>query len=285
MTRSQYTLRSPLLLALLAAVLTACNGQPSEDARPLVMVSVQPQQYLVERLAENRVRVALMIPVGASPTTYAPELKDLRNLSEADLYVKVGHPHFPFEKAWLDQILLDRESLPVVNCAQVLDKEDDDPHIWVNPDSARMMAIAIKAGLEPLLPDDREALNQNLSALIDEMKALDEEIQSNLEMRQSDAFFVLHPAWGHFAEHYGLEQIAIKPDHKATDARTLARIIERAREEKTDWILVQPQFSTDPAQTVADATGAEVVIIDPLAYDWPETLRKLSQLIGSGNAP
>ena len=57
----------------------------------------------------------------------------------------------------------------------------------------------------------------------------------------------------------------------------MALIIDRARREKTRYILVQPQFNPDPARTVADAIGAEVIVIDPLAYDWPESLRQLSR--------
>jgi len=263
---------------LLLAVLTlACGAEPEADPRPLVAVSVLPQQQLVERIAGERVRTALMIPAGANPTSYSPTLANLQDLSEADLYIKVGHPNFPFEKSWLKPLLEEREDLVVVDCSEKIDAPEVDPHIWVTPQNASAIAVIITNGLTAVLPTEREAFEQNLSVLLGELEALDDEIRGHLADRQSDTFFVLHPAWGYFAQTYGLEQVAIERDHKSPDPRRLALIIDQARREKTRYILVQPQFNPDPARTVADAIGAEVIVIDPLAYDWPESLRQLSR--------
>ncbi len=269
-----------LLIALLSV---ACGAKPEADPRPLVAVSVLPQQHLVERIAGDHVRTALMIPVGANPTSYSPTLTNLQDLSEADLYVKVGHPHFPFEKSWLEHLLEERENLLVVDCSENVTHPAMDPHIWLTPQKAGSMALIIKKGLATVLPEEREDFEQNFSALLGELEALNQEIEGHLANRQSDTFFVLHPAWGHFAQAYGLKQVAIEKDHKAPDPRSLALIIDHARREGARSILVQPQFNPAPAQTVADAIGAEVVVIDPLAYDWPESLRQLSRSISEGS--
>ncbi len=263
---------------LLLAVLTlACGAKPEADPRPLVAVSVLPQKQLVERIAGDHVRTAVMIPAGANPTSYSPTLANMKDLSEADLYVKVGHPNFPFEKSWLKPLLDEREELIVVDCSEKIAAPEVDPHIWVTPENAGAIALIIKNGLTAVLPAEREAFDQNLSVLLDELAALDQEIRDHLADRRSDTFFVLHPAWGYFAQTYGLQQVAIERDHKSPDPRRLALIIDQARRENARYILVQPQFNPDPARTVADAVGAEVMVVDPLAYDWPQSLRKLSR--------
>jgi len=103
-------LRTSLLALALAAVSLACPACSDEApepgaARPLVVVSVGPHRYFVERLAGDAVEVVSLLPPGASPTSFEPGIETLRILERAQLLVRVGHPHFPFERAWFDGLL------------------------------------------------------------------------------------------------------------------------------------------------------------------------------------
>ena len=40
------------------------------------------------------------------------------NPADTGLYIKVGHPSFPFERAWLDKLLAEREDLVVVDASE-----------------------------------------------------------------------------------------------------------------------------------------------------------------------
>ena len=66
-------------------------------------------------------------------------------------------------------------------------------------------------------------------------------------------FLVMHPAWGHFAKTYGLEQIAIEHEGKSPGARTLQLLIKRAKQEKVKVVFIQDQHSSHMAETVASA--------------------------------
>lgn len=273
-----------LVFALFASlVVTGCSRESTDDPRPLVAVSVLPQKYVVDRIAGDAVRVLVMIPPGASPTTHEPTLTELRGLSEAALYVRVGHPNFPFERAWLDRMLTERPDLPVVDGSAGLDVQSGDPHVWVAPRQMERMAIAIEAAVAGILPEQRAVLATNLSRLRAEIDALDAELRVRLAARPSRVFFVFHPAWGYFADAYGLEQVAIERDHKEPDARRLAEVVSRARSENARVVFVQPQIDAAAARTVANEIGARVVVADPLAYDWAANLREVARLL-SGDA-
>ncbi len=79
-----------------------------------------------------------------------------------------------------------------------------------------------------------------------------------------------HPAYGYFTDAYGLTQVAIEENGAAPGPRHLAEVIDRAREQGTKTVFVQPQVSASYAETVAKAIGAEVVTLDPLAEDYIE---------------
>lgn len=67
-------------------------------AKVTVSVSVIPQAYFVDRIAGNLAEVNIMVQKGKSPETYEPSIKELKNLSQSQLYFNIG---MPFENAWL----------------------------------------------------------------------------------------------------------------------------------------------------------------------------------------
>ena len=83
---------------------------------------------------------------------------------------------------------------------------------------------------------------------------------------------VFHPAYGHFANEYGLSQVAIERGGVPPGSRQLALLIERAREKGVKAIFTQPQFSSTTAEAIAETIGADVIQLDPLARDYVENL-------------
>jgi len=276
--------RRPIGLGTAAAILLlgGCGAEPAADTRPLVAVSVPPQAFVVERLAGDRVRIHVMVPPGANPTAYEPTLRAVRALEEARLYVAVGHPAFPFEAAWLDPLLASRPDLALIETAADDDPDDADPHVWVTPDHVDALAVRLAAALEPLLADGRDAVQQRLAALRDEIAAVDATLREEIGAAKGRRFMVLHPAWGHLAAAYGLEQIAIEHEHKAPDPRVVAELIERGRREGTPVVFVQPQFDRTAAALVAGESGARVVVLDPLARDWADNMRRVAGALAAG---
>jgi zinc transport system substrate-binding protein len=250
-----------------------------------VAVSVLPLAWLVERLAGDRVRVEVMIPPGASEVSYEPALPQLEAAARASLYVKLGHPAFEFEAAWLDDLLTGRAGLPVVDACAGVPLRAEDPHVWTSPRAMAVMARNVATGLEAILPDQGPALRANLAGLLDEIDAVDNDLRAILADRRGARFLVLHPAWGHLAADYGLEQIAVEREGKEPGVRELAELAERARADGIRVVFVQPQLELRSASALAAEIGAEVESLDPLARDWPGNLRHVARRIHAGAAP
>ncbi len=277
--------RRGLAAVILGGLLGACPAEKPRDDRPLVVVSVAPQRFLVKAVAGELARVEVMIPPGANPRSYEPTIGQLRALEEAALYVKVGHSNFPFEQAWLERLLAEVPGLPVVDASAGLSLPDGDPHVWLAPRHAEHMAVQTASALERIFPEHQQLLRHNLAAFRERVTELDHEIERLLEDLDGAEFFVFHPAWGYFAEAYGLRQVAIESEHKEPDPYELAELIERAKKAKARVIFVQPQFDPTSAKTVARETGARVEILDPLAEDWDANLRLAARALAEGLAP
>lgn len=258
-------------------MLAACAAETPEPARPVVAVSVLPQAWLVERLADDLVEVVVMIPPGASPATHEPRLEEMRALARASLYVKVGHPHFPFEAAWLDRLLAEQPELPVFDLSAGMARDEHDPHVWVSPRRVGARIDALADALVAVLPEETQAIRAREAALRDEVTRLDARLGDTLAGARGRSFLVLHPAWGRLAEDYGLVQIAIQEENREPDPRRLAEKIAQARALGIDVVFVQPHFDPASARVVAGEIGGRIETLDPLAPDWAANLEHVAR--------
>ena len=265
--------------SLFVALTMACGGPPPVSREPVVVVSVLPQAWLVERLAGDRVEIVVMIPPGASPATFEPELDQLRALAEASLYVKVGHPHFPFEAAWLDRLLADQPELPVVDLAGGRSSVAQDPHVWLSPRRVDVMIDPLAEALARVVPEEHDAILERAAALHAEVATIDARLGRILAPARGRSFLTVHAAWGYLAEDYQLVQLAIEHENKEPDPHRVAALIEQARALGIDVVFAQPQFDPRSALLLAEAIGGRVEWIDPLARDWPVNLVRVAELL------
>lgn len=272
-----------LLLGAALALFAGC-GPHAEDGRPIVAVSVLPQAWFVQQIAGERVRVLVMVPPGASPATHAPTLSQMRALAEAALYVRVGHPGFPFEEAWFARILAENRELRMVDFGEAAAGAGD-PHVWLRPEWARALTANLTAALVELLPADRDALVAASEGVLREIEATEAALDASLGPLRGGSFVVFHPAWGHLTERYGIEQIAIEAGGKAPGPRELAELIDRCRVLGVRVIFAQPHFDRAAAAAVAREVGARVELLDPLAYEWSANLREVAAALPAGVVP
>lgn len=267
-------------------------------AEPLaVAVSVPPQAYFVERIGAANVRVEVMMPSSVSHEQYTPSPRQMLGLSQAQLYVKVGHPAFGMEARVINPFLDDHPALRVVNMSQGVayrempehhhregEAEEEgpghapgDPHVWVAPATVATAVENIAVALTEIDPVHGADYQRNAQQFLGEIAALDAEIQALLAPLTHRRFMVYHPAWGYFADQYRLEQIAIETGGKSPSPERLVKLIDLARREGVKVIFVQSGFATKSAEVIARELGAQVVEIDPLAKDWLSNMRKVAR--------
>ena len=273
------------LLAFAAGL--ACGDAQQGPERPRVLVSIVPLAWFVDQLTGGAAEAEPLIPPGAEPHSFEPTVAQLQAASRAVLWVRLGHPSFAIERNALQGLLAERPDLAVVDAVgQPAAGEDaGDPHVWLSPRLARGMAARIADGLARSLPAEAATIAARRVRLDAEIEALDREIAERLRPLRGRPLFAYHPDWTVFASDYGLRSVTIERDEKEPDALALRARIEEARREHVKAIFVSPQFSKESAALVAREVGARVLVIDPLAYDWPATLRAMTDALVETAAP
>jgi zinc transport system substrate-binding protein len=249
------------------------------DREITISVSVLPQAFFVERVAGERAEVHVMIPKGANHETYEPTPQQLVALSDSRIYVKVGAPGLPFEEKYLRTVLDRNRKLIVVGMSDGVTFRKEDLHVWTSPAAVRIAAGNIARALMAYDPAHREDYDSNLHAFLREIDALDGDIRRALDAKKGYAFMVYHPAWGYFADDYGIRQLAVEVEGKPVSAAHIRRMVDIAREKGIRAILVQKGFDTKSARTIAREIGGEVVETDPLERDWLAGMRTFTALL------
>lgn len=263
---------------------SGCSPESPSD-RVRIVVTVAPLAGLVDRVAPELVDVTVLIPPGASPVTYEPSLSRVRAASSADLLVSVGHPAFAWEETWLSGLLASSQA-DLIRGSEGCDVIHDDPHVWLSLACARKIADRIAAAVVRMRPEAEDSVTASLARLSDEIDELGMTAESALSPHRGGGFVVLHPAWGYVANEHGLLQMAIL-DHGSGDAgpAALAAIVSRARELGLTDVIVQPQFSLEPALLVATELGGTTVMLDPLDRDWGASYQRTIEVLAEQVKP
>jgi len=154
-----------------------------------------------------------------------------------------------------------------------------DPHIWLSPRLLKIQARTIARTLGELDPAGREVYDRNLAATEEQLDAADREIGRVLEPCRGKMFFVFHPAWGYLADDYGLKQVAIEAEGKEPSDEEATALQRLARQQGVKVVFVQPQIASRGAEAIAQAIGARVEPLDPLAPDLLDNLVRAARAI------
>lgn len=274
-----------LLLVLCAALvfLSACSsaGDPAilSDTKKLsVVASFYPMFDFATKIGGDKVSVTTLVPAGTEPHDWEPAAADIITLEKAAVFIYngAGMEH------WVGDVLesLENKNLITVEAAKGIElleghgHEDSDggeeasydPHVWLNPMYTKAEMTAIKNAFIEADPANKDYYEANYTKVAGDLDALDREFKEALSPLQNKDIVVAHEAFGYLCSAYGLTQVAIEglsADAEPDPAR-LAEIIDFAQAHHVKVIFFEELVSPEVAETVAEAVGAEIDVLNPL---------------------
>jgi len=265
----------------------ACNSKQNKVDNKLISVSILPQKYFIERIAGEDFKVNVLIPPGASPASYEPTPKQMQEMSQSSLYLKIGH--IPFEKAWLNKLFEGNSQIKSIDISEGIEfirgpefRHGDhvheggiDPHVWSSPKTAKQLVANTFKVLVELAPEKKQEYTMNYMKLMADINIMDKGAEAIFSQMPSKAFMIYHPALSYIARDYGLTQISIEHDGKAPSPAHMRNMLELAKKHQIKIIFLQKQFNIDNAKTIAAEIDAELIQIDPLSEDWLTEMNRI----------
>ncbi|WP_445668148.1 metal ABC transporter solute-binding protein, Zn/Mn family [Paenibacillus sp. FSL F4-0125] len=290
-----------ILATVLVFTLTACGPKSSGsivEGKVNVVTTFYPIYEFTREIGGDDINAINLLPVGVEPHDWTPRSQDIVNTSKAQLFLYNGAGL----EGWVPNFLKGLDSSSKVEAVEVskgidliMTDEDDghdhggsseedhheddadhnshsgdslhtDPHTWVSPKSAIIMARNIKDSLQSVDPEHKDGYEERYNKLAERLQALDSKFEQELTKLPNHEIVVSHQAFSYLARDYGLEQHAImglSPDAepRGQDLVNLAKLV---KDEDIKYIFFEELVSDKLAKTLAAEAGVSTMVLNPV---------------------
>jgi len=267
------------VICLLVIILfVSCGRQQISSDEKIITVSIAPFKYFVEAIAGKEYTVNVMVPAGSDPHVYEPFPEQINNLRKSVGYISNGY--MGFEMNWLDRFYETNKQMKKLSLSENIDPitsedrhegghvEGADPHYWVSPVSAAIIAEDVKKFLILLNPSEITLYETNYQTLILKINDLDKKAEELFGSARNKSIMIYHPNLAYLARDYNFTEIPVEYEGKEPSPSRLRELIDLARKDTLKSIFIQREYDTKNARAIADEIGANLIIIDPLSADW-----------------
>lgn len=317
---------TPILTLVAALFFAAAGETPApaQTYTPRVVVTIAPVHSLTASIMEGVGSPDLLIRGTFSEHTYAEKPSDARKINDADVLIRVASNLESFLNSSWDHfakvpytINLNTEPGMVLWPVRAggnfqphshgeeehashnhsgnddhsteghLDKESlPDPHTWLDPANAAVMAERIAAKLVEANPSHADQYRRNLAALKSRLSALNDELRAELLPLHDKPYVVFHDAYQYFERRYGLSPVGSisLSSAQAPGARHMDELRQKIRGLKAVCVFTEPQFDPKLANALIEGSGARTAMLDGLGANltagpnlYFDLLRKLAQ--------
>lgn len=273
-------------LALVAMILLGgCGsnqakvGTSDGTGKIKVVATVYPVYEFVKQVGGDKVDVVMLIPPGAEPHDWEPTAKDITRIKDAKIFAYHGVGFEPVEKLLTKDVLGTTvpvqvsKGIPKLTESQDVNEHKDskhghegDSHMWLDPLIAQQEVNNILAAFIAVDEKNAPYYKENAENFNKQLVALDQEYKKTLGNVARKDIVTSHEAFGYLAAQYGLHQVGImglSPDAEPTPDK-MAEITKFCREHQVKYIFFETLASPKLAQTVAQETGAELLVLNPI---------------------
>jgi ABC-type Zn uptake system ZnuABC Zn-binding protein ZnuA len=242
-------------------------------AAPVKVVATLPiLKEFAEQVGREYVMVTSLISGFESEHSYSPKPSALKVIGEARLLVEIGLGL----EVWVTGLVKNSANprLRIVTTSRDIAVIRDDsepgsqgnPHIWLDPENAKIMTRHIAEALIEVDPSHTSEYRANLEAYLQRLNDSARELQGRVKTLRDRRIVTYHPAWPYFARSFGfrIEGDIIRQIGAEPTAAELARLAHRMKTDKIKVIVSEPQLNQKVAQALAGETGARIVLLSAL---------------------
>ena len=139
------------------------------------------------------------------------------------------------------------------------------PHYWLDPENGKRIAKAIADKLGAMDPANAAYFQQREADFERRLTAADARWKAALAPYKGAKVVTYHRSWPNFIDHFGFDVVGYvepKPGIPPSPSHTIDLIAEMKRQ-NVKVILVEPYFDLKTPNSIAQNTGAQVVVLAP----------------------
>jgi zinc transport system substrate-binding protein len=141
-----------------------------------------------------------------------------------------------------------------------------DPHVWLDPQRAKTMVLAIADELAAADAPHTAGYRERAAALAKSLTALDDDVAARMKALPKKQLITFHGSFGYFADRYGLQIVAvIEPAPGSTPTGDyITKVLKVVNDKKVPALFSEPQLDPRPAKVIADQAKLPLGVLDPV---------------------
>ncbi len=256
--------------SLFCAVLLFAGCAPQRaatDGRLTVYTSFYAMEDFAKTVGGDLITLTNLVPAGTEAHDWEPGPRDLAGLEQADVFLYNSDDM----EHWVDSLedQLEKKEILVVETADGLEDDADDPHVWLNPANALIQMQRICDAFCEKDSANADTYRQNLEEAAEKIRTLDEKYRSALAGVSHRELVVTHGAYGYLASAYGLSQLAIEGMQGTSDPSPaqMAKMIEEIKEKGIGCIFYEADGESKIAESIAKECSIMTAPLNPFEGD------------------
>ena len=263
-----------------------------------VGVSIKPIHSIVSAVMEGVGSPFLIVEGSGSPHTYNLKPSQAQKLQDANIIFWMGNQLEPALTKPIHNIARDAVVINLLKTQDLItwqiretdsfEKHDhdehhsehghkehghEDPHIWLDPVNAKILARAVKHRLIEIDPLHAHLYTKNTLMLENKLDQLLVNIEQQLHLIEANNrnFIVFHDAYQYFEKRFGFSavgSVTISPEIMP-GAKKIVDLRNKIAHHRVHCIFSEPQFQPKIINRLVEDTDVNVGILDPLGADIP----------------
>jgi zinc/manganese transport system substrate-binding protein len=237
---------------------------------------------LVKEIGKEKVKVDYICRGDQDPHFLEILPSNMLKLRNANLVFKIGLGL----EMWLQQIIdgSRNDKLKQIDLSTDIEKKEvptgkidasqgdihpfGNPHYWLDPENAIIMAKNICEALSDESPENAEYFKKNLNDYLTRLDSKIGEWKSKLSGLKGKPIITYHKSWVYFADRFGIKvagQVEPKPGIPPSPSHN-AELISNIKKSNIKIILMEVYYSDNAPNQLAQATGIKVIKVANSVY-------------------
>lgn len=252
---------SILITALMLFPLGVCQESDIIE----VVVTIDVLRSMVAAIGGDAVECTVLVTGMETSHTFDPGTKEREKLEKADIYVEVGLNQEPWSQSLYESVGRD-DLIRVIATDGITPEDNGNPHVWLDPNLAKIMLNNIKNGLIKAAPEKREYFENNLKEYIHHLNDVVTELNRTASPYSGYKVIAGTPAFYYFLKFFNFEEVdrIIKVPGQEPTPKHIAEIIKKMEDEDVNVVIGMPHLPTQVYSQIENETGAHVVMLTPL---------------------
>lgn len=240
------------------------KSETQNDNTTKIVTSFYPMYIIAENITDGAENIELEnmadVNVGCLHD-YTLTTEDMKKLENADIFIINGLGM----ESFIDKALSSNQEMQIIDSSTniqnlISDEDEINAHLWTSIENYITQVENLAEGLKANNPENAEIYEKNANQYIEKLEQLRERYLSELEGLKGKKAICLNEAFEYMGQELGLEMTTVETDHEEStmSAEMLRSIIDEAKAENIEMIIIDKNDNKANAETIANETGATI---------------------------